>query len=59
MWKVLKEVTQTQKKPSNTEPEFIDQNTANQFNSFFATVGTEIQKRLNINQNSEKVTATG
>ena len=48
MWKVLKEVTQTEKKKDNIKPEFIDQETANHFNSFFATVGSEIQKRLNI-----------
>ena len=59
MWKILKEVTQTEKKPNSTEPEFIDQKTANQFNTFFATVGSEIQKRLNIKGRSEGVTATG
>lgn len=59
MWKVLKEVTQTENKPNNTEPEFIDQRTANQFNTFFATVGSEIQKRLNIKERSESVTVTG
>ena len=59
MWKVLKEVTQTEKKPNNTEPEFIDQKTVNQFNSFFATVGSEIQRRLNIKERINRVAVTG
>ena len=59
MWKILKEVTQTEKKPNSTEPEFIDQKTANHFNTFFATVGSEIQKLLNIKECSESVKATG
>ena len=48
MWKLLKEVTQTTPDKSTVEPEFLDQNRANQFNKFFATIGTEIQKSLGI-----------
>ena len=49
-WKILKEVTQTAQKKSNVEPEFLDQNMANNFNTFFATVGTKIQQSLNIEE---------
>ena len=56
MWKVLKEVTQTEKKQDTTEPDFLDQKTANHFNTFFATVGSEIQKRLDVRTNKEKMT---
>ena len=44
----MKEVTNTQEIRSTTEPSFLNQETANKFNTFFATVGTKIQKRLNI-----------
>ena len=56
MWKVLKEVTQTEKKQSTTEPDFMDQKTANSFNSFFSTVGCKLQKRLGIKTDSGKPT---
>ena len=42
IWKVLKGVIQTDSAKSTTEPEFIDQEKANQFNKYFATIGTEI-----------------
>ena len=48
VWNVLKDVTQTGKNTSDTEPQFLDQSVANKFNHFFATVGTVIKKRLNI-----------
>lgn len=46
LWKVLKDITQTTPDKSAVEPEFMDKNKANQFNKFFATIGTEIQKYL-------------
>lgn len=49
-WKILKEVTQTGKKNTQVEPEFLNQDTANIFNTFFATVGTNIQKRLKVKE---------
>lgn len=54
MWKILKEVTQTENKQNTTEPDFLDQKTANSFNSFFATIGSEIQKRLNVQTDNRK-----
>ena len=50
MWKILKEVTQTEAKKNEVEPEFIDQNKANTFNNFFVTIGSRIQKELNITE---------
>jgi hypothetical protein len=50
MWKILKEVTQTETKECNIEPEFMDQKMADNFNTFFATVGTKIQQSLNIKE---------
>ena len=35
MWKILNEVTQTEAKKNEVEPEFIDQNKADTFNTFF------------------------
>ena len=48
LWKVLKEVTGTGKTKENVEPEMIDQAKANKYNKFFATVGVEIQKQLEV-----------
>lgn len=50
MWKILKEVSQTENKLQYVEPEFLNQNKANNFNSYFATIGTKIQKKLNIKE---------
>ena len=50
MWQILKELTQTETRPQYTEPEFINQNIANHFNNYFATVGTKIQKKLNVEE---------
>ena len=50
MWNILKEVTNTTVTKSNVEPEFLDQKKANTFNTFFATVGTKIQEKLNIEE---------
>ena len=50
MWKILKEVTQTGSKTEDVEPEFLDQNVANNFNNYFATVGTKVQHKLNVEE---------
>ena len=50
MWKILKEVTQTEKRLQYVEPEFLDQNLADNFNTYFATIGTKIQEKLNIKE---------
>ena len=59
MWKVLKEVTGTEVKQTNIEPEILNQNIANHFNSYFATIGSEIQKRLNIKDSDHNEVTTG
>lgn len=58
IWKILKDVTHTQNKKSTTEPEFINQDVTNKFNKFFATVGSEIQKKLKIADASPVNTGT-
>ena len=50
MWTMLKEVTYTKMIKNSTEPHFLDQNRANQFNNYFATIGSNIQKKLNIEE---------
>ena len=50
MWKVLKHLTQTSPDKSTVEPEFMDKDTANKFNKFFATIGTKIQNILGIKE---------
>ena len=59
MWRVLKEVTQTEQKHANIEPEFMDQITANEFNNYFANVGSTIQKRLNVDEAELNETTIG
>lgn len=53
MWKVLKEISQTDKRFQHTEPEFLNQNIADTFNSYFATIGTKIQNILNIKEKEQ------
>lgn len=59
IWRILRHVTQTTPDKSNIEPEFMDQNKANQFNSYFATIGTEIQKALGIKEKPCTTEGTG
>ena len=58
MWQVLKEVTQTSPLKNDIEPQFLDQEKVNKFNSFFATVGSNIQKKLNIKEKILQKTKT-
>ena len=46
MWKILKNVTQTTPDKSCTEPEFLNQDRADQYNKYFATIGTVVQKLI-------------
>ena len=50
MWKVLKEITQTENKSLYTEPDNLDQNLADTFNRYFATIGTNIQMKLGVKE---------
>ena len=56
MWKVLKEATGTGKSRDTVEPEMITKEKANKYNKFFATVGLEIQKELNVQIHSTDFT---
>jgi hypothetical protein len=47
-WRILKEITRTDINKETTEPENMNKEKANKFNKFFATVGTEIQKKLRV-----------
>jgi hypothetical protein len=48
IWKILKDVTHTADKNNTIEPEFLNQDLANKFNTFFATIGSKIQEKLKI-----------
>lgn len=47
MWSILKEVTNHNYKEDIT-PDIVNKDTANRFNSFFANVGIQVQKKLNV-----------
>ena len=59
LWKILKDITQTTPLKSTAEPENMDQGKANQYNKFFATIGSEIQKLLGVKENSHPTSNTG
>jgi endonuclease/exonuclease/phosphatase (EEP) superfamily protein YafD len=52
LWKILKEITGTRKNKNTIEPEMLTQEKANKYNTFFATVGAEIQKHLKVQPHS-------
>ena len=52
-WNVLKELTNGYSENKNIEPDHLDQSKANQYNSYFATVGTVIQEKLNIKEQTD------
>ena len=47
MWSILKDVI-NHNYHEDTVPDILNGNTANRFNKYFATVGIEVQKKLNI-----------
>ena len=49
-WKILNEALGRVEEKNPTEPSNITKEKANSFNTFFATVGLEIQKKLNIKE---------
>ena len=49
-WKLLKQATGTTNISETVEPENMNKEKANKFNTFFATVGSEIQKKLKVMQ---------
>ena len=56
LWKVLNFLIGKKEAPEIIEPEALNQEKVNKYNKYFATVGFEIQKGLNINLNYEKPT---
>ena len=58
-WKILKELTQGFNEKNETQPDNMDQALANKYNQFFATVGTDIKKKLNIEDQNVKTESRG
>ena len=48
LWNLYKEITGNTKQMESIEPDFMDKAKANEFNNFFAKVGSKIQEKLNI-----------
>ena len=59
LWKMLKDITQTTPDKNTAEPEFMNQSKANQFNKFFATVGTVIQRSLGTKETTSTISTRG
>ena len=53
LWKILNFLVGKKTAPDIIEPEELDQEKVNKYNNFFATVGLNIQKQLEIDQNYE------
>ena len=51
IWKVLNFLIGKNDRPDIVEPEALNQDKVNNYNKYFATVGYDIQKELNINYN--------
>ena len=47
LWKLMNQITNRTKTKKTVEPDFINQEKANNFNQHFATVGQKIQEELN------------
>lgn len=55
-WKIINLITNRTKIKDTVEPDTINQNTANSHNKYFATIGLEIQKKLQINTQIDDLT---
>ena len=53
LWKVLNFLIGKKDTPEKIEPEELDQEKVNQYNKYFANIGLEIQKELDIELNSD------
>ena len=58
MWSILKDVTNYNYKEDIT-PDIVNKDTANRFNKFFANVGIQVQKKLNISIDQPKLNREG
>ena len=59
LWNLYKEITGNTKLKECIEPDFMDKAKANQFNHFFATVGSKIQEKLNITTQPPQLPGNG
>ena len=58
-WDILKELTNGYNEKQQIEPDNTSKETANSFNTYFATVGSEIQEKLSIKDRNVKTDSTG
>ena len=59
MWKILKHITQTICDKSTIEPEFLNQDKVNQYNEYFATIGTAVQNLIGTKDETPTTACTG
>ena len=59
LWNLYKELTGNTKINENIEPDIINRTIANDFNHYFATVGSKIQQKLQITSNSPDLPVKG
>merc|ERR1711874_11225 len=58
-WSILKELTDGHNEKQHVEPDNIDQEKANAYNKYFATVGGKIQKDLKVQDKEVKTSTHG
>ena len=59
LWNLYKELTGNTKVRENIEPDIVNKKTANDFNHYFATVGSKIQQKLHISSNTPDLPENG
>ena len=58
-WNILKELTNGYSESTDIEPDNMSQETANKYNNYFATVGSEIKKKLGVKETTVELNSTG
>ena len=59
IWKVFKEMLNKQEIRETIEPDLLDQDKANRYNTYFATIGTVIKNKLGITDTNVKLNNNG
>ena len=59
LWNLYKEITGNTKQMESIEPDFMDKAKENEFNNFFAKVGSKIQEKLQIKAEPPKLPENG
>ena len=54
LWNLYREITGNTKQTESIEPEFMDKEKANEFNNFFAKVGSRYRKSLKLHIKAEE-----